>query len=187
MKLVILDRDGVLNKIIIHPEFGTVDSPMNPSEVEVFEGVPDAVLALNGLGFDVAIATNQPSWAKGKTSKENLDAVQKKVISVAESRGGKILGSFICYHKAEDGCDCRKPKPGMLLQALNLKSFDLGRSWMVGDGVTDVQAGVAAGLKTAFVGPKRCDICKVIDPSGIWKPNIWVNDISEFVRQLTKN
>ncbi|MEK6705710.1 MAG: HAD-IIIA family hydrolase [Candidatus Poribacteria bacterium] len=178
--LILLDRDGVLNSAVIDKEHGTIDSPLHPDQVSVFEWVPDALLKLNKLGYGLCIVTNQPSAAKHKTTIENLNAVHDKVLSEIQSKGAIILSSHICFHKSEDHCSCRKPKPGLLKDAIDKNhGYDLKISWMVGDGLTDIQAGKTAGLKTAFLGPKKCDACKIFDQAGTI-PDFWCDNLDLF-------
>ena len=168
--LLILDRDGVLNRHTVDPEQGTIDSPLHPSQVELEKDVPQLLLRLQRLGFTLAIATNQPAAAKGKTTRENLEAVHARIVREAESAGARIASSHICWHRAEDGCRCRKPKPGLLEDAFAANPGTTREgSWMVGDGVTDVQAGKALGLKTGFIGKRRCDACQILQvPPDYW-------------------
>lgn len=161
--LVILDRDGVLNAHTVDAEQGTIDSPLHPRQVRILDGVPEALAQLNRLGFGLAIASNQPAAAKGKTTYENLRAVHSAVVAGVETRGARILSSHLCFHRSEDCCACRKPRPGLLAEAFAQNpGFAQGSSWMVGDGVTDVQAGRALGLRTVFVATRRCDACAIL-------------------------
>lgn len=182
--LILLDRDGVLNEVVIDPEHGTIDSPLHPDQVKVRPEVPRALSELTRLGYGLAIVTNQPSAAKGKTTLANLKAVHEKIVSLVESQGAKILSSHICFHRSEDGCACRKPKPGLLLEAFERNpTYDRAQAWMVGDGVTDVEAGKALGLKTGFLGPKKCDSCKVFENRAL-EPEFWGKSLEEFVQHL---
>lgn len=183
-RLIILDRDGVLNGIVVDAEHGTINSPMNESQVKILDGVPEALKKLCDLGYDLRIATNQPAAAKGLTSKENLDRVHARVLELAQARGAKILSSHICFHRSEDNCTCRKPKPGLLLQALQENPNVLPQeTWMIGDGVTDVEAARAAGVRAGFLGPKKCDACKILrDPK--LNPEFWGTSLAEFVSYL---
>ena len=182
--MILLDRDGVLNRVVIDPEQGTVDSPLYPDQVGVFPWVPDALAKLARAGYGLAIVTNQPAAAKGKTTRDNLLAVHKKVLESAQSDGARILSSHICFHRAEDLCACRKPKTWLLREAFQMNpDYDRpeikNASWMVGDGVTDVQAGVAFGLKTAFFGPKKCDGCRIFEDRDL-NPAFWGKNLGEF-------
>jgi histidinol-phosphate phosphatase family protein len=150
--LIILDRDGVLNRMLGVPGTPSHDSPMNVAEVDVFSWVPSVLRALTDAGYGLAIASNQPAAAKGKTTRADLDAVHAKVLAEAQRDGAVILSSHICWHRAEDGCACRKPKTGLLEAALAAHpEFARDSSWMVGDRAVDVLAGAALGLSTAFL------------------------------------
>jgi histidinol-phosphate phosphatase family protein len=161
--LILLDRDGVLNRMVVHPEHGTVDSPLRPDEVDL---IPDAVKAAVDLvnhGYALAICSNQPAAAKGKTTLANLEAAHAVVVD-ALAKAGAPVRSYVCWHRAEDGCDCRKPRPGLLLRAL--ADHGGGEAWMVGDGVTDIQAANAANINAAFVGGTKCDVCRILSERG---------------------
>lgn len=182
--VVILDRDGVLNEMVVDAEHGTVDSPLHPSQVKMIPRAAEAVARINRLGYLTAIATNQPSAAKGKTTQANLEAVQGEVIRLIESAGGTVINSQICFHKAEDGCECRKPKPGMLLEILRPFPQSIkASSWMVGDGITDVEAGNLAGLLTAFVGSKHCSNCRIMASS---PSTLKCSSLSDFAAELER-
>jgi D-glycero-D-manno-heptose 1,7-bisphosphate phosphatase len=182
--LILLDRDGVLDKLVVDPDHGTIDSPLHPDQVEVYPWVPYALDVLCKKGYGLAIVTNQPAAAKGKTTRENLEKVHAKVVAAAESRGAKILTSHICYHRAEDGCECRKPKTGLLEDAFNRNpGFPRKDSWIVGDGLTDIAAGKAAYVKTAFIAPKKIEFRKVFAENGVAEPDEWWESLKEFAEK----
>ena len=132
--LILLDRDGVLNRVVVDVEHGTVDSPLHPSQVALLPGAAEAVARLTEAGYDLAVVTNQPAWAKGKTTRADLEAAHALVLARAQAAGGVILSSHICYHRAEDGCACRKPGTGLLAEAFAQNAgFDRSSSWMAGD------------------------------------------------------
>jgi D-glycero-D-manno-heptose 1,7-bisphosphate phosphatase len=183
--LIFLDRDGVLNRMVVHPEHGTVDSPMNADEVKLTDTAIEAVTWLGERGFGLCIVSKQPAAAKGKTTRVHLDAVHACVLDGLGEARRFILGSHLCFHRAEDGCSCRKPKPGLLAMGWRANpGFDLSRSWMVGDGLTDVQAGHAFGVKTALLAPDKLDIRTVAQNHGV-KPDLWANNLLEFTRRLS--
>ena len=151
--LIVLDRDGVLNALVPNPAEPRPDSPLRAGEVVVFGWVPQVLRDLTRAGFGIAIASNQPAAAKGKTTRAELQAVHAAVVLEATSAGGVILSSHICYHRAEDACTCRKPATGLLAEAFaQHPDYDRAASWMVGDRASDVIAGAAFGLQTALVG-----------------------------------
>lgn len=151
--LIILDRDGVLNRMLGIPHTASHDSPMRASQVELCEGAAEAVRDLTRAGYGLAIATNQPAAAKGKTTRAELEEAHRVVVQGVTALGGTILSSHICFHRSEDGCACRKPKPGLLEEAIraNAAYARTGNIWMVGDRPVDVMAGAALGLSTAFL------------------------------------
>jgi len=151
--LVVLDRDGILNRLVRHRPDGVPESPHTLAEVELLPGVPLALARLTRAGVRLAIATNQPAAAKGEASGEVLDAIHAAIVRAAESAGGRIASSHVCRHRAEDACTCRKPRPGLLREALvAAPGSSAARAWMVGDRATDVLAGRAVQFRTALLG-----------------------------------
>jgi D-glycero-D-manno-heptose 1,7-bisphosphate phosphatase len=182
--LILLDRDGVLNRIIVNAEQGTIDSPLAVDQVEIFPYVPGALAKLCSAGYRLAIVTNQPAWAKGKTTQENLEKVHARVVEGVQTAGARIASSHICFHRSEDGCSCRKPKTGLLEDAFRQAGEKPGEdSWMIGDGVMDLQAGKALGLRTAFVARQKADVMRLLDEYGV-QPTLWVDNIDDFANQL---
>ena len=182
--LVILDRDGVLDAMVVDAEHGTVDSPLHPDQVAILPRVPATLREIARLGFDLAIASNQPAAAKGKTSRENLERVHELVVTLAEAEGARVASSHLCFHRREDGCACRKPATGLLEAALGDRPPALrARSWMVGDGLFDVQAGRRAGLRTALLAPDKLDL-RTIAARQDATPDFWGEDLAAFARHL---
>jgi D-glycero-D-manno-heptose 1,7-bisphosphate phosphatase len=180
-RLIVLDRDGVLNRLVVHRAGDAPESPHALSEVEILPGVPAALKALSDAGFLLAIATNQPAAAKGQITRAELDAIHVAIIAGAEREGARIPRSFICYHRAEDGCACRKPRPGLLRDAL--LAFPGTRAedaWMVGDRATDVLAGQALGFSTALLGPVWPADEEMLKTQGL-PPSFRGRDLQEFV------
>jgi histidinol-phosphate phosphatase family protein len=184
--LILLDRDGVLNSLVIDPEQGTVDSPLHPSQVKICPGATEALARLKQMGFTLALVTNQPAAAKGKTTKQNLLDVHERVLSLAQKEQPLISRSYICWHRAEENCVCRKPKTALLEQAIqDLGPFSLDSSWMVGDGLTDIQAGKKMGLRTALLARWKADVARVAEEQSA-SPDWWVSDLAEFTERLLK-
>lgn len=152
-KLIVLDRDGVLNRLVPRFPDRPPESPLFLDEVELLPNVALDIKRLCDAGFTLAIATNQPSAAKGTASLEMLHQIHRTIVAQAEALGGKFQSSHICFHRAEDACDCRKPKPGLLREALShTPGARAEDAWIVGDRATDILAGVAVGFSTALVG-----------------------------------
>jgi D-sedoheptulose 7-phosphate isomerase len=172
-----LDRDGVINPYVYNADFGTVDSPSSPAEFTLGDGVGEAVAELNRLGLAVIVVSNQPGIAKGKFTPALLqDVTSKMKVSVAAA-GGKLDAVYYCLHHPEAAateyraiCDCRKPRPGLLLQAAQEWQIDLAGSFMIGDGLTDIEAGRAAGTRTIFIGQSKNYIHEEFERRGI-KPD----------------
>ncbi len=141
---VFLDRDGVINRAFV--KNGKPFPPASLADFEFLPGVESAVLALRKAGFLIVVVTNQPDVATGIQARAVVESMHKKLHAAGICDDIKV-----CYHTDDDACQCRKPKPGMLLQAANEWQIDLHRSFMVGDRWRDVAAGKAAGCKTFFI------------------------------------
>jgi len=184
---VFLDRDGVINPYVYNPEFGTVDSPSNPDEFQLNPGVREAIDALRAMGFLIIVVSNQPGIAKGKFTPGLLDATTTKML---EGCGGKIDDVYYCLHHPQATnvqymaeCVCRKPKPGLLLQAAAEWEIDLTASFMVGDGLTDVLAGKAAGARTILVNSRKCYLCGEIEKNDA-EPEFFATSLANAVEMI---
>jgi D-glycero-D-manno-heptose 1,7-bisphosphate phosphatase len=145
-RAVFLDRDGVINRALERE--GKPYPSASPDEFEIFPEVPEACHRLKEAGYLLIVATNQPDVGRGTLKREAVEEIH------AEMRRRLPLDRVdVCYHpgKGLSDCDCRKPKPGMLLRAARELSIDLARSWMVGDRWRDVDCGHAAGCRTIFI------------------------------------
>jgi len=141
---VFLDRDGIINRAIVRK--GKPFPPARLEEVEVLPGVLGSLQRLAAYGYILIGITNQPDVARGLQSREIVESINTWIQSRLPLRD--IL---VCYHDDSDACDCRKPKPGLILKAAQKYELDLSHSWMVGDRWKDIAAGQAVGLKTIFV------------------------------------
>jgi D-glycero-D-manno-heptose 1,7-bisphosphate phosphatase len=153
-----LDRDGVLNEGEPDPETGLLESPLHPDEVRLLPGVGAALRELAAAGYLLVGVSNQPAAAKGKVSVDDLAATQERVLELLAAEGIRFDDFKLCLHHPEgivEGLrgpsDCRKPAPGMLLEAATELSIDLANSWMIGDTDADVGAGRNAGTRTVLV------------------------------------
>ncbi len=173
--------------MVTHPEFGLVDSPANPDEFALLPSVGAAIADLNRLGLLVVVVSNQPGVAKGKLTLALLVAIEQKMVAEIAAAGGRLDAIAYCLHHPEAtvaayraACDCRKPKPGLLLAAARQHGIDLTRSYLIGDGVTDVAAGQAAGATTIFVSSRTCDVCQALAAHGTG-PDCQVKDLPAAV------
>lgn len=144
---VFLDRDGVLNEAIIRG--GKPYPPTNPSELIIPAEVKPALQLLKQSGFILIVATNQPDVARGKTERAWVEKIHTHLMQTLP-----LDGIEVCYHDDQDSCDCRKPLPGLLLQAALRYPIDLQRSFMIGDRWKDIVAGQRAGCKTVWLDRK---------------------------------
>ena len=153
-KAIFLDRDGTINKYV-----GFLRSI---DEFELADGAADAVRGINDSGYLAVVVTNQPVIARGEVSVSQLEEIHCKMETLLGREGAYLDAVYYCPHHPDKGfegevaalktdCECRKPKPGMLLQAARDYNIDLSRSWMIGDGWRDMEAGKAAGCKTVFI------------------------------------
>jgi transaldolase len=174
----------VLNRLIARRAGEPPESPLTLGEVELLPGVARALRRLHDAGFVLAVATNQPAAAKGKLTRAELDAIHREIVALAEREGARISSSHVCYHRAEDGCDCRKPRTGLLRDALmTVPGARPEQTWMVGDRATDVMAGQALGFETALLGATWPEDEAVLEQRGI-PPSFRGRDLQHFVERL---
>jgi D-glycero-D-manno-heptose 1,7-bisphosphate phosphatase len=144
-KAVFLDRDGVLNEAIVRD--GKPFSPMTVDEVVVPADVPGALERLRQSGFRLIMVTNQPNIARRSQSREAVCAINDYLRDKLQ-----LDAAEMCEHDDADNCDCRKPKPGMLLRAAHRDNIGLSASFMIGDRWRDIEAGRRAGCRTILLG-----------------------------------
>lgn len=153
-KAIFLDRDGTINKY--------VGFLRNIDEFELIDGVAEAIRKINESGYLTIVITNQPVIARGEVSFEELGVIHNKMETLLGKEGAYLDAIYFCPHHPHKGyegerpelkfdCDCRKPKPGMLLKAAQDFNIDLAQSWMIGDGENDVKAGQNVGCKTVLL------------------------------------
>ncbi len=167
---VILDRDGTLIDFVRDVELGAVVSAFHPAQLRLLPGVIEGLRLLAAHGFVLAIATNQPGAAKGQIPREAIARTNDALVGMLRAQGIVIAASATCPHHPEGGpggdaslvgpCECRKPKPGMVLSLIAALSLDPRATFMVGDTMHDVEAGAAAGTRTGLlVELGRCELC----------------------------
>lgn len=153
-RAVFLDRDGVLNESIVKD--GKPYAPSSLAGFRLLSGVKEALQSLRDAGFLNIVVTNQPDVASGKAKREDIDAIHRELL-----RELPIDAVKVCFHTDAEQCACRKPKPGLVLEAARQFDIDTSRSFLVGDRWRDVQAAHAAGCTALFVdyryGERRPD------------------------------
>ena len=169
-KCVFFDRDGIVNR---SPGSGYVE------RWEEFELIPefvDVVRLAKDRGYDAAIVTNQRCVALGIVTPEALADIHGRLLSLlSDEYGVELLGVFVCPHDGDE-CDCRKPKPGLLVRAAEAHGIDLASSWMIGDRARDIEAGRAAGCRTILVSKVETGA----------EPDFGVADMAELQRVVAK-
>ena len=169
-KAIFLDRDGVINKY--------VGFLRDINEFELIDGVTEAIKQINASGYLAIVVTNQPVIARGEVTYEELQEIHNKMETLLGKEGAYLDAIYYCPHHPHKGyageipelkfdCDCRKPKPGMLLKAAEDFNIDVTQSWMIGDSESDMEAGKNAGCQTAFIGasdtlPSYADLVSAI-------------------------
>ncbi len=144
MKFVILDRDGTIN----HDSDQYIKSP---EEWKPIKGSMEAIARLTQAGYRIVVATNQSGIARGLFDMTTLNAIHNAMHRAAAQAGGRIDAIFFCPHAADSDCECRKPRPGMLLEIARRFNVPLDEAYMVGDAVRDMQAAAAAGARPVLV------------------------------------
>ena len=143
IKTIFLDRDGVINK--------EVNYLHKIEDLEFIDGVFDACVYFQSLGYQIIIITNQAGIARGYFNKEDYYALTSWMLKQFQLNGIKVLDIFYCPHGPNSSCNCRKPKPGMFLEADKIHRINLKDSWMIGDKETDIQAAHKAGIEKTIL------------------------------------
>lgn len=191
---IILDRDGTLIDVVRDEETGVTSVAWSPSQLRLLPGVLDGLGLLKAAGFGFAIATNQPGPAKGQFSVEAVHRTHHALVAALAEAGIAIASVEVCWHHPEGSphgvqelvtsCDCRKPKPGLLLRALDNGEFDPAQSWMIGDSPTDVEAAQQAQVRSALVFVhNRCELCPLRNGSPI-VPDVVAPRFDEVARRI---
>jgi len=160
-KGIFLDRDGVINKLVHNPDTGEYESPHYEKDLELCPGVLPALKRLKEEGYLLFLVSNQPSYAKGKTSLENIKAIHQRFHGFVYDYGVEFTEYFYCYHHPRGivpeytcYCKCRKPEPYFLLKAKEDHGLDMDSSWLIGDRDSDIFCGQSAGVRTILINGK---------------------------------
>ena len=175
MKLVVLDRDGVIN-------FDSVHFIKSTNEWIPIPGSLEAIALLNQSGYRVAIATNQSGISRGLFDMVTLNAIHDKMHKALGQLGGRIDAMFYCPHSAEDNCACRKPKPGMMEEIGRRFSQDMEGVPMVGDALRDLQAGAVLGMQPILVRTGKGE--ETLAKGGLPEGTLVFADLAEAVQHI---
>ena len=158
---IFMDRDGTINEMVYDETHGLLDSPRRPEQVALVPGAAAFIRQARAAGWLVVVVTNQPGVAKGTLTLPELEAVNRRIAALLAAEGAQWDDLRCCTHHPSGragvtsplirACDCRKPRPGLLLEAAATLDIDLARSWMIGDGLVDIQAGRRAGCRTVLL------------------------------------
>jgi len=165
-RAVFLDRDGVINQMVYDPEHGTIDSPSRPDQLKLMPGIAQAIRSIKHMGFLVVVVSNQPGVALGKYTMDLLLATDRKMRDELTACQAAVDQVYYCLHHPEavleeyrQDCPCRKPKPGLLVTAAVEMRIEPVTSYMIGDGLVDIEAGQAAGCRTILIAKTKCYQC----------------------------
>ncbi|MBI3591366.1 MAG: HAD-IIIA family hydrolase [Candidatus Melainabacteria bacterium] len=182
-KAVFLDRDGVLNYPVFNPNTNEYEAPFNEKDFKLFPDVIESLKELLDMNYRLFLVSNQPDYAKGKTTLENLYSVHKKLHNILTENNISFNEYYYCYHhpygiipEYSIICECRKPGNLFLKQAKLKYSLDMSRSWMIGDRDVDIYCGQSVGTKTIMISQKHSD-----GKSGQSKPEHKAKNLKEAV------
>lgn len=160
-RAIFLDRDGTLNALVNYADTGEYESPRITEDFILLAGIESALNSLIGHGYSLFLVSNQPSFAKGKTTLANLENIHRALVVRLADWGIQLTEAYYCYHHPRGivpayttVCQCRKPGIQSLLQARDVYNLNLSESWMIGDQDTDVQCGLNAGCNTILLDYK---------------------------------
>jgi D-glycero-D-manno-heptose 1,7-bisphosphate phosphatase len=169
-RAVFLDRDGVLNDLEYNRDEGQIGSPLSVRQLRVFPYAGDCIKRIQELGFKVVVISNQPGVAKGQMSYAEFARMGAYLRRELSRQGSSLDGEYYCLHHPDSRikayrreCDCRKPKPGLIVRAAKENGFDLRSSFFVGDALADVKAGSAAGCRTILLGHMTTFLARMIE------------------------
>lgn len=190
-----LDRDGVIDEIVFNEDTEQLDSPLSVSQFRFLPGAVEGLRKLSESGLELFVVSNQPAAAKGKATLSELYEINTYMVKELLKEGIEITEVSICPHHPTGSCrtkeqflirkcDCRKPSAGLLLRIMKKHNVDPAHSYMIGDSYTDILAGRAAGVKTAFIGDYKCDVCSRLNFD---KPDVTGKNLEEAAEKIVNN
>ncbi|MEQ8223678.1 MAG: HAD family hydrolase [Candidatus Eremiobacterota bacterium] len=187
-RAVFLDRDGVINRLVFNPLTGDYESPHYPEDLELYPWTIEALKKLQKNGYMLFLVSNQPSFAKGKTTLEHIKSIHDKFHNYISDRGITFTAYYYCYHHPHGiipeftcTCECRKPSPYFLLKAQEEFRLDMENSWFTGDRDTDIFCGQAAGVKTILIEEEHSG-----NNRGKSNPAFFAKDLREAVEIILR-
>lgn len=191
-RAVFMDRDGVVNELCYHRELKIKCAPFTANEFKMVPGVPEAVNLIHQSGYLCILISNQPDVGLGLMTSDDLEDIKLKMRAELAGSSAYLDGEYYCMHHPDaviSGykriCDCRKPKPGLLLRAALDYNVDLLKSWFVGDYLSDVEAGKGAGCRTILIGKKKSE-SGYLASSGTVVPDKMCSNLTSAVQYIFK-
>lgn len=188
-RAVFLDRDGVINKLVLNPKTSAYEAPQKKEDLKLFDWTLEALKVLLQNDYKLFIVSNQPDHAKGKTTLESIKAIQDKLHKCFIDNEIDFTEYYYCYHHP-DGiveeytgkCKCRKPEPYFVLKAIGEFRIDKNKSWFVGDRDSDITCGQSSGLKTIFIKNEHSKSAPFKN-----EPDFVASNLMEAVNIIIKN
>ena len=195
-KAVIVDRDKTLIDVVRDEETGAISVAFHPAQLRLLPGVVDGLVRLRDLGYAIAVATNQPGPAKGQFSRAAVARTNQALTALLGEHGIELAAFEVCLHHPSGGpggdsslvcaCECRKPKPGMLLEIASRLGVAPQAIWMIGDSPADVRAARAAGTRAALVWPMdRCELCPLRGGPGV-SPDLAASTFDQLATEIVQ-
>ena len=188
-RAIFLDRDGVINYPVLNKAINEYEAPHNPSDYKLYPGVVESLKILQGLEYKLFLVSNQPDYAKGKTSLENLKLVHEAMHKIFAGNKINFTDYYYCYHHPQGivkdysvVCECRKPGNYFLKQANLQYGLDMAKSWMIGDRDGDIYCGQSLGLKTIMIASNEPN-----DKAGKSRPDFKANSLKEAIEIIRNN
>lgn len=188
-KAIFFDRDGVVNQLVLNPSTGKYESPHSVKDLEIMPGALSALKKAGAAGYLLFIVSNQPSYAKGKVTLEEIKAIHERLHHILSDQGIRFTEYYYCYHHP-DGivpgysgpCDCRKPGQKNMDIARSTYDIDMSRSWFVGDQDMDIECGKKAGTRTILI---RNELSA--GKRGKSKPDFFADNIGDAIDIIMKS
>lgn len=191
-KAVFVDRDGVINEMVYSQEHGFVDSPFRLSQFKIINGVPKAISLLKSLGFKIIIVSNQPGIAKKHYTEKTFESMRKKLHQILDKYDISVDDEFYCLHhpnakikKYRKTCNCRKPGISMIKVATTKYDIDINKSYVIGDGIVDMEMAKKIKCKSIFVGNINSTVLAIFKDKKL-SPDYVVKDLFEAAKLIEK-
>ena len=192
IKAVFLDRDGIINELVYYPEHGIVDSPFTVSQFRLTDFAIQAINKLHYLGYKVIVISNQPGIAKGHFDESTFDLMRVRMRELLSEGNARIDYEYYCLHHPNGSretyrmvCECRKPRPGLIIRAAKEHNIGLSESFLIGDGLVDVRAGNEAGCTTILVASMNSILARLMEEQHAG-PDYVVRTLEEAVEVVEK-